>query len=65
MLNKSSLFNLINLDVDSLMRANEMALTDVRLEALASAHQLDQMKELVCKMKVLIYAYEKFTLLSL
>ena len=34
------------------MRANEMALTDVRLEALTSAHQLDQMKELVCKMKV-------------
>ncbi|OQR76852.1 neuron navigator 2-like [Tropilaelaps mercedesae] len=33
------------------LRDKDMVLTDIRLEALSSAHQLDQMKELVTKLK--------------
>lgn len=35
------------------LREKEMVLTDIRLEALTSAHQLESLKETVNKMRVL------------
>lgn len=36
------------------LREKEMVLTDIRLEALTSAHQLESLKETVNKMRVII-----------
>lgn len=38
-------------DLRKQLRDKDMVLTDIRLEALSSAHQLDQMKEIVTKLK--------------
>jgi hypothetical protein len=39
-------------DLKKQLREKEMVLTDIRLEALTSAHQLESLKETVNKMRV-------------
>lgn len=39
-------------DLKKQLREKEMVLTDIRLEALTSAHQLESFKETVNKMRV-------------
>lgn len=39
-------------DLKKQLREKDMKLTDIRLEALTSAHQLEQLKETMSKMKV-------------
>lgn len=41
------------------LRDKEMKLTDIRLEALTSAHQLDQLREQVGKMRVSTFMDER------
>ena len=40
------------LDLHDLLHEKDMKLTDIRLEALSSAHQLDQLKDTMTRMKV-------------
>lgn len=39
------------------LREKDLVLTDIRLEALSSAHQLESLKDTVIKMRVCIYLY--------
>ena len=40
------------------LRDKDMKLTDIRLEALSSAHQLEQLREAMNKMKVRIFCWD-------
>jgi len=42
------------------LREKDLVLTDIRLEALSSAHQLESLKDTVIKMRVLYYNYNSF-----
>lgn len=39
-------------EMKRMLREKEMKLTDIRLDALTSAHQLEQLREAMSKMKV-------------
>ena len=41
-------------DMKRMLREKEMKLTDIRLDALTSAHQLEQLRDAMSKMKVTI-----------
>lgn len=46
------------------LREKDLVLTDIRLEALSSAHQLESLKDTVMKMRVRIYYKPKNTVSS-
>ena len=43
------------IDLEDLLHEKDMKLTDIRLEALSSAHQLDQLKDTMTRMKVSVH----------
>jgi len=44
------------IDLEDLLHEKDMKLTDIRLEALSSAHQLDQLKDTMTRMKVSVHS---------